>query len=400
MFKLSQRDIPKEGLITNGGFISPDGKYYFLDEDERHAEWIFKYNDWLKENGYDIGLNGQETIGKGETRGEIRKKLINLGWIRTRNQFGILFITCKNPHAEFGVIKKFLNDHKDLYDIENSFVSISDTKGNVAEDLMSQINSKKSDLNAEETLKKCVIKSNPHKTESGGDVYYHTILYNPENNQTIAYITWMKKTNMEAIFDILEIRQDFRQFEQQIEKMFREYLNNNFSNYTIKWSNLNIFKKISNRDLPTLTFLIGIPGSGKSTFINNNKFENTLIINPDSIRKELTGNISDRTRNYEVWTIAKQRAKEALSKNINVIIDGTNTAKSRRLQFINGLPPHKLQAKRFEGNPEETFQRIKKQLENGEDRSNVPLEAINNIYNTFKQQSNPEQLIEEGFNLL
>jgi len=54
-----------------------------------------------------------------------------------------------------------------------------------------------------------------------------------------------------------------------------------------------------------LIVLVGISGSGKSTFVKGYFIPNdTFYISPDMIRKELTGNISDQSRNVEVWETA------------------------------------------------------------------------------------------------
>lgn len=152
--------------------------------------------------------------------------------------------------------------------------------------------------------------------------------------------------------------------------------------------------------LPALILMIGIPGSGKSTWISQNQSENTVVVSPDDIRRELSGNVSDQTQNAKVWFLVKERTSAALKAGKNVILDATNVASKSRKRFLTGLPPHKLQAKRFEADPNETHRRIRKQIENGEDRSDVPHSAVMSMSEQFKNQSNPEQLQAEGFELL
>ena len=48
---------------------------------------------------------------------------------------------------------------------------------------------------------------------------------------------------------------------------------------------------------------IGISGSGKSTWINSLDKDKYTIISPDMIRKELTGDVSDNSRNLEIFKI-------------------------------------------------------------------------------------------------
>ncbi len=158
--------------------------------------------------------------------------------------------------------------------------------------------------------------------------------------------------------------------------------------------------KLSQRDIPTLTFMIGIPGAGKSQWIKNNTGENTVIVSPDALRKELLGNINDQTKNGQIWAVAKERVISALNDGRDVILDATNVASKNRRNFLTGLPAHKLLAKVFEGDPDVSYERIQKQIQRGEERANVPHGAIVNMHNQFKQQSNPEQLNQEGFEII
>jgi predicted kinase len=162
--------------------------------------------------------------------------------------------------------------------------------------------------------------------------------------------------------------------------------------------------KISSREklasTPALIMMVGIPGSGKTSWIAENKPENAVIISPDDIRKELSGNISDQTQNAKVWFLAKERTIEALKAGKDVILDATNVATKSRKRFLQGLPPHKLQAKRFEADPEETHARIRKQIEEGIERSDVPHGAIIRMNDQFSKESTPEKLQQEGFELL
>jgi predicted kinase len=69
----------------------------------------------------------------------------------------------------------------------------------------------------------------------------------------------------------------------------------------------------------------GIPASGKSTwtskFLQNNP--NTIVICPDDIREELTGDASDQSKNKEVWELAYERLNTALCRKLDVLFDST-----------------------------------------------------------------------------
>jgi len=159
--------------------------------------------------------------------------------------------------------------------------------------------------------------------------------------------------------------------------------------------------KLSERDEPQFIMTIGIPGSGKSTWINSQTSdENTIVVCPDLIREELTGSVSDQTKNNEVWGLAKKRVIEALQSGKNVILDATNVDSKNRRRFLQGLPANiALKAKIFNVEPEEAKRRIKEQIEKGENRSDVPEHAIDRMQRKFENIT-PEKLKEEGFELL
>lgn len=135
---------------------------------------------------------------------------------------------------------------------------------------------------------------------------------------------------------------------------------------------------------------VGISGSGKSTWIKQNG-SGYNIISPDSIREELTGNVSDNTRNSEVFSIAFNRVAESLNNGISVIFDATNTVSRLRremIEKINGMVDSGVEftpiAKIFNCSPDICKGRIKKDIENKVNRSNVPDSAVDRQYNQFK----------------
>lgn len=155
---------------------------------------------------------------------------------------------------------------------------------------------------------------------------------------------------------------------------------------------------ISSRNLPSLIMLVGISGSGKSEFINTLK--NILVVCPDEIRKEETGDISDQSRNTKVWKVAKERVAKALSSGLDVILDATNVDSGERTRFVEGLPPHQLKAKIFNSTPKESYEKIQDALNKGVDRAEVAQHVLHRQYNKFDKESRPEQLKQEGFELL
>ena len=73
----------------------------------------------------------------------------------------------------------------------------------------------------------------------------------------------------------------------------------------------------------TIYSTIGIPCSGKSTWINKYANDNDLVVvNPDSIRGRLSGgNEGDQSRNNEVFKIAAKELMNELIKGNSVCYD-------------------------------------------------------------------------------
>lgn len=74
-------------------------------------------------------------------------------------------------------------------------------------------------------------------------------------------------------------------------------------------SSSNQFK---NTNTPDVILPIGTSGSGKSTFIKSLSQENLVVIEPDAMRVEFTGNMNDKSRDKEIYIEAANRAIAAL----------------------------------------------------------------------------------------
>ncbi len=384
---------------------------------------------------------------------EIRNRLVALGWIRVRSfNKNDITITASKPKEQYKLIKKFLEDNG--FEIKKTIINIDDLNGNYFDSLFPD--SKKPPVikntpyvyDAQNvTNKNTKLEEFPtetHENPSTGDekITGYTVVFDKTFTNPLGFLDWYKLKN-EIFLTGFELSDTFKG--KGLERKLFIGLHNKypelkinkgkiFNNIkaSITLSNRDIYKtsqimrnydygisftdrllwfnrkrnkrkssleKIVKANLPTLLFLVGIPASGKSTFVSTVK-DNYIIVSPDEIRKELTGNISDQTKNKEVWDLAKKRVNKALSSGDNVILDATNVSSNNRKRFVLGLPPHKLQAKIFNSDPETSYKRIQEDLKNGKSRSDVPLNAIHNMFNNFNTQSKPEQLQEEGFELL
>lgn len=87
---------------------------------------------------------------------------------------------------------------------------------------------------------------------------------------------------------------------------------------------------------PKFYIMVGVPGSGKSTYARElaNK-DNCIIHSSDAIRIELNGNQADLSNDKNVWKTMNERILKDLSEGRNVICDATNVTIKKRASFIN-----------------------------------------------------------------
>jgi predicted kinase len=71
---------------------------------------------------------------------------------------------------------------------------------------------------------------------------------------------------------------------------------------------------------------IGVPGSGKSTFIlkHNSLNDSDCIVSPDNYRRMLTGDTSDQSENTLAFNICHQIVRSRLKHGLETWLDATN----------------------------------------------------------------------------
>ena len=72
-----------------------------------------------------------------------------------------------------------------------------------------------------------------------------------------------------------------------------------------------------------LIITIGCSGSGKS-YVYEKGYKDFALVCPDDIRKEITGDVSDQSKNRQVWAIAYRRLKELVAAGKDVYFSATN----------------------------------------------------------------------------
>lgn len=83
---------------------------------------------------------------------------------------------------------------------------------------------------------------------------------------------------------------------------------------------------------PTLILCVGLPRSGKSTWA---RASGHPVVNPDSIRLALHGQVFQQEAEPMVWAMAKYMVRALfLAGHEVVILDATNTTKKRRDEWM------------------------------------------------------------------
>jgi predicted kinase len=212
------------------------------------------------------------------------------------------------------------------------------------------------------------------------------------------YLHLFEYDNKDLIYEVCQNHMRAHLFDRMRTGKQQEFIKNKYSDQTLKFSVFDDMSKKAN--VPYFIMTIGIPGSGKSTIINKLALSNPnyRVVCPDNIRKEITGQISDVSQDYKVWQIVKERVVEALKEEKNCILDSTMVKGKSRRDFIKDLPLCYRYAQVFEINPEKAKSRIKNDIENKVDRSNVPMGVIDRMYNNFERDKDTIYL--DGFEII
>ena len=137
---------------------------------------------------------------------------------------------------------------------------------------------------------------------------------------------------------------------------------------------------------------IGISGSGKS-YIYNKDYSDCVQVSPDLIREELTGSISNQSKNKEVFKLAFERVDEYLNKGEDVFFDATNVNKGQRKSFTDKYKNTDIEVIYvvLPADIDLSWKRIRTDIENEKNRSDVPYFAL------VRQKGMYDNSLELGF---
>ena len=117
------------------------------------------------------------------------------------------------------------------------------------------------------------------------------------------------------------------------------------------------------------------------------KYNHLALLSPDLIRKELTGNISDQSKNKEVFDEVDRRVDMMVKKGESFFYDATNVNSEFRKKFVNRFrgTDIKIIYVILPSDVEASYKRIKNDLINNIDRSDVPLKALERQMDLYNQ---------------
>lgn len=94
-------------------------------------------------------------------------------------------------------------------------------------------------------------------------------------------------------------------------------------------------------NLPWMIMLVGLPGSGKSTFAKTIKCgehgETPVIHSSDALREEMYGDAAIQGDNNKLFQELHKRIREDLKRGKSVVYDATNVKKKTRIGFLREL---------------------------------------------------------------
>lgn len=151
----------------------------------------------------------------------------------------------------------------------------------------------------------------------------------------------------------------------------------------------------------TIYINIAISGAGKSYYLKN-KFlldfpevsalltkENitlsTLIVEPDGIRREVTGDVSNITQDAYIWKLVRERLYSTIKTYGTAILDATNVSDKTRKNSIKNCDLARKVALVFPANVELSKERITNDIKNGVDRSKVPMLVVDRQFESYKK---------------
>ena len=89
--------------------------------------------------------------------------------------------------------------------------------------------------------------------------------------------------------------------------------------------------------MPKLYIMVGIPGSGKSTYAEKYLSQTATIFSSDKIRGELLGDENDQSNKELIFSTLYSRIREHLLEGKDAVLDATNVNRFERARTLNNF---------------------------------------------------------------
>lgn len=90
--------------------------------------------------------------------------------------------------------------------------------------------------------------------------------------------------------------------------------------------------------MPILNMMVGLPGSGKTTYAYEHKTKNDVVLSSDALRQEMFGDVNDQTHNQKVFSELYRRMRVCFNHGTTVWLDATNINMKSRRKVFNQIP--------------------------------------------------------------
>lgn len=157
------------------------------------------------------------------------------------------------------------------------------------------------------------------------------------------------------------------------------------------------------KDAPEIFVLIGVPGSGKSTWTEKHKASSGKqydVVSSDAVLDQIASEkglkYSDVHKDFIglATAKAKQTFRDAIAANRNIIFDQTNVSKKKRRGILQQLPKHYRKiAVVFQTEDKEVERRLKARAE--QTGKHIPDFVMKDMYSRWEAPTR-----DEGFDLI